>query len=113
MKKCYLVFALLSLIAYAQACYSEFNYRTSAGTMHYISNYSCNRVCHCVKNVNTHKVYPWHEGVTKLFSTTDCTGNYQTITGMVENAEWVNSVSFGPSGISQGPWGCPSDYPRA
>ncbi|KAI9307060.1 hypothetical protein BJ944DRAFT_247688 [Cunninghamella echinulata] len=112
MKGCTLLLLVLSLIAYAQACYYEFNYRTKSGQMHYIANYSCKRVCHCLKNVNTHKVYPGTSaGVFKLFSTTDCTGNYQTMTKMVDNAEWVKSVSFGPSGSSEGPWGCPSDYP--
>ncbi|KAI9307063.1 hypothetical protein BJ944DRAFT_238194 [Cunninghamella echinulata] len=94
------------------SCYYEVNYRTSAGKMYYIPNYSCERVCHCLKNVNTHKIYPaTTAGVFRLFSTTDCTGNYQTMTAMVDNAEWVNSVSFGPSGTSVGPWGCPSTYP--
>ncbi|KAF9912379.1 hypothetical protein EC991_011071 [Linnemannia zychae] len=43
----------------------------------------------------------------KLFSTTDCTGNYATVKDDVYNAQWVNSISYGKSGIpSEGPNGC-------
>ncbi|CAO3648582.1 unnamed protein product [Cunninghamella echinulata] len=92
MKNCALFLFFFSLVAYVQACYYEVNYVTSAGRTHYIANYSCSRYCVCVKNVNTHDIYPGVAGVTRLFSSTDCTGNYQTISSMITNGEWVYQI---------------------
>ncbi|KAF9318242.1 hypothetical protein BG003_011636 [Podila horticola] len=69
--------------------------------------------------VNTHFCAYWlirgdSGGDIKLFSTSDCTGNYQTLGSNSEakNTQWVNSFSYGKSGIpSRGPDGyCPDYY---
>lgn len=102
------VFASLSVVF---GCYSELNYREKSGLMHYIANYGCDRLCVCVKNVNTHTIYKSNSQSTKAFSSTDCTGNYDEIEDEITNGEWVNSISFGPKGTSKGPYGCPNSFP--
>jgi hypothetical protein len=102
------VFASLSLVF---GCYSELNYREKSGRMHYIANYGCDRLCSCVKNVNTHNIYKSNSVSTKAFSSSDCTGNYDEIEDEITNGEWVNSISFGPKGTSVGPFSCPSSFP--
>lgn len=67
-------------------------------------------VFHCVQNVSTHTMDGITSGLVNVFRSKDCTGVYQTIKGLVETMEWMNSVSFGPSGSSRGPNGCPSSY---
>ncbi|KAF8951391.1 hypothetical protein BGZ46_003997 [Entomortierella lignicola] len=73
-----------------------------------------NRACWCVKNTQTGSITGVNGGNIKLFSTSDCTGNYQTIGSNSEasNTQWVNSFSFGASGVSSsGPDGyCPNWY---
>ncbi|KAG0093911.1 hypothetical protein BGZ93_008781 [Podila epicladia] len=60
------------------------------------------RTCFCTKNVQTGWIKGNNGGDIKLFSSNDCTGNFQTLgtNERVNNAQWVNSVSFGKSGIS-------------
>ncbi|KFH69033.1 hypothetical protein MVEG_05835 [Podila verticillata NRRL 6337] len=70
------------------------------------------RTCFCVKNTQTLSVFVSGNGNVKLFSTTDCTGNYATVGNgkTQDNTQWVNSISVGKAGISSsGPNGCP-DY---
>ncbi|KAF9178346.1 hypothetical protein BGZ51_004753 [Haplosporangium sp. Z 767] len=67
------------------------------------------RVCICLKTSQTAKLKNTNGGDMKLFSTTDCTGNYvQLAKGKTQNnAQWVNSASVGQSGIpSAGPFNC-------
>jgi hypothetical protein len=61
------------------------------------------RQCWCTKDVKTAEIQNsgGSGGLVRLFSTDDCT---------VSNAEWVNSVSLGPSGSSIGPGSCPSSF---
>ncbi|KAF9213581.1 hypothetical protein CPC16_006158 [Podila verticillata] len=62
--------------------------------------YTGERWCYCLSKTQTSKIDGRSAGDVKLFSTTDCTGNYATGTGKVtSNAQWVNSVSFGKGGI--------------
>ncbi|KAG0031334.1 hypothetical protein BGZ82_007037 [Podila clonocystis] len=64
------------------------------------------RTCFCTKNVQTGWIKGNNGGNIRLFSSTDCTGNYATLgsNSRVNNAQWVNSVSWGKSGIpSNGP----------
>ncbi|KAG0323696.1 hypothetical protein BGZ99_002573 [Dissophora globulifera] len=72
------------------------------------------RGCFCVKNTQTGSITGVGGGNIKLFSTTDCTGNYQTIgsDSHITNTQWVNSLSFGASGVSSNdPQGyCPNWY---
>ncbi|KAF9114345.1 hypothetical protein BGX30_006627, partial [Mortierella sp. GBA39] len=63
------------------------------------------RWCYCLSKTQTAIIYDNGGGSTKLFSTSDCTGNYAMGTGETTyNAQWVNSVSFGPEGIPS-TWG--------
>ncbi|CAO3648590.1 unnamed protein product [Cunninghamella echinulata] len=112
MKNC-IILLTLCFAAYAQACLNSFRYKTKAGVEHVEMTDSCKRTCSCVKNVNTHIIGANELGVTRVFRSADCSGAYQTIKPgtKVKNMEWVNSVSFGPSGASIGPKGCPSSYP--
>ncbi|KAG0037267.1 hypothetical protein BGZ82_002867 [Podila clonocystis] len=58
------------------------------------------RVCFCLKNTQTNKIKNEDNGDVKLFSTSDCNGNFvQLGKGKTQsNSQWVNSVSFGDSG---------------
>ncbi|KAG0238979.1 Peptidyl-prolyl isomerase cwc27 [Actinomortierella wolfii] len=71
------------------------------------------RTCLCVKNTQTGYLKGYNGGDIKLFSTTDCTGNFQKVgsNSEVKNIQWVNSISYGKPGIpSSGPSGCPNFY---
>ncbi|KAF9096609.1 hypothetical protein BGX29_008517 [Mortierella sp. GBA35] len=72
------------------------------------------RACWCVRNTQTGSIKGVNGGNIKLFSSSDCTGNYQTIesNGIAKNTQWVNSFSMGASGVpSDGPDGhCPNWY---
>ncbi|OAQ24798.1 hypothetical protein K457DRAFT_129505 [Linnemannia elongata AG-77] len=72
------------------------------------------RNCVCVKNVQTYRIYSDSFCNARAFSSSDCTGNFQTITSTdhpIGNAQWVNTISFGKAGISSsGPSGCPNWY---
>ncbi|KAF8952610.1 hypothetical protein CPC16_006908 [Podila verticillata] len=73
-----------------------------------------NRGCWCVKNTQTGSITGVNGGNIKLFSTSDCTGNYQTLgsNSKASNTQWVNSFSMGASGVSSSdPQGyCPNWY---
>ncbi|KAF9904173.1 hypothetical protein EC991_002967 [Linnemannia zychae] len=59
------------------------------------------RTCFCLVNTQTASIKGQDGGDIKLFSSNNCKGNYQTL-GSNEgayNAQWVNSVSWGKSGI--------------
>ncbi|KAG0217303.1 hypothetical protein BGX33_010949 [Mortierella sp. NVP41] len=76
-------------------------------------NTQCHRACYCLKNTQTAKIYNRDGGDVKLFSTTDCTGNFSKLSeGKTQsNAQWVNSMSFGASGIpSRDPASCPNYF---
>ncbi|KAG0029480.1 hypothetical protein BGZ82_007943 [Podila clonocystis] len=64
------------------------------------------RLCFCISQTQTARIDGRFSGAdVKLFSTNDCTGNWANGSGKItSNAQWVNSVSFGNSGISSG-WG--------
>lgn len=67
------------------------------------------RVCICLETSQTAKLTNTNGGDMKLFSTSDCTGNFvQLAKGKTQsNAQWVNSASVGQSGISSaGPFNC-------
>ncbi|KAG0012819.1 hypothetical protein BGZ81_001358, partial [Podila clonocystis] len=58
------------------------------------------RVCYRLSQTLTPTINGDIAGDVKLFSTSDCTGNYANGSGKTtNNAQWVNSVSFGKSGI--------------
>ncbi|KAG9319175.1 hypothetical protein KVV02_007295 [Mortierella alpina] len=72
-----------------------------------------NHWCICLKNTQTDKIYNRNAKDVKLFSSTDCTGNYSPLViGKTQNnAQWVNSASIGKSGIpSVPPKSCPNYF---
>ncbi|KAG0016520.1 hypothetical protein BGZ82_001029 [Podila clonocystis] len=74
---------------------------------------TASRVCYCLSNTQTATIAGFPGGDIKLFASSNCKGSYQSIgsESKVNNAQWVNSVSFGRSGISSsGPSGCPNYY---
>ncbi|KAJ2958884.1 hypothetical protein NQZ79_g5585 [Umbelopsis isabellina] len=75
--------------------------------------YDSTRTCFCVKNIRTDQIASTNGGTLKLFSSSDCTGNYESVPlhQEISNAEWVNSFSLGPAGSSMGPSGCPKTMP--
>ncbi|GJJ76050.1 hypothetical protein EMPS_08409 [Entomortierella parvispora] len=70
------------------------------------------RPCICLASTQTATIKGINGGNIKVFSSVDCTGNYQTIgsNSAISNAQWVNSISFGASGSSSGPGSCPNWY---
>ncbi|KAF9162073.1 hypothetical protein DFQ27_004231 [Actinomortierella ambigua] len=76
--------------------------------------YDAGRACWCVKNTQTGTIQGVNGGTIRLFSTTDCTGKYNTIpsNGRLSGTQWVNSFSMGASGASSdSPNGyCPNWY---
>ncbi|KAG0372656.1 hypothetical protein BGX24_012755 [Mortierella sp. AD032] len=62
------------------------------------------RYCYCVRDTQTGSVEGVNGGVIRLFSTSDCTGNFQTIGSneKIYNTQWVNSFSYGAGGIASG-----------
>ncbi|KAF9081822.1 hypothetical protein BGX29_000748 [Mortierella sp. GBA35] len=67
------------------------------------------RYCVCLKNTQTARIMNYSGSDVKVFSSTDCTGNYAAVKDDIYNAQWVNSMSYGRSGISsEGPDTCPN-----
>ncbi|KAG0054092.1 hypothetical protein BGZ83_011976 [Gryganskiella cystojenkinii] len=62
------------------------------------------RYCFCLKQTQTARIDGTYGGDVKLFSSSDCTGNYANGQTITNNAQWVNSISLGASGISS-TWG--------
>ncbi|KAF9923952.1 hypothetical protein FBU30_006001, partial [Linnemannia zychae] len=58
------------------------------------------RYCYCLTKTQTARLYAKGEYNVKLFSTSNCSGNYADGSNKItENAQWVNSISFGAAGI--------------
>jgi len=105
-----LVSALCAQIALAS--YSV-ELKNNAGKTVYIFSNDNQRTCYCLTNTQTASIRDANGGDIKVFSTSDCTGNYGTPSnGIVNNAQWVNSISFGKGGIpsQNSPWGCANFY---
>lgn len=63
------------------------------------------RYCYCLSKTQTSFIDGTKGGDVKLFSKSDCTGNYVDGSGTITyNAQWINSISFGESGIPS-TWG--------
>ncbi|KAG0346344.1 hypothetical protein BG005_000802 [Podila minutissima] len=89
----------------------ELHHSTDANKWVSLFTQAGTRICFCTKNVQTGWIKGNNGGDIKLFSNNDCTGNFQILgpNKRVDNAQWVNSVSFGKSGIpSNGPSKDPS-----
>ncbi|KAG0339747.1 hypothetical protein BG000_001423 [Podila horticola] len=67
------------------------------------------RDCICVNNTQIGSITGVNGGNIKLFSTSDCTGKYKYLgsNNRTSNTQWVNSFSFGASGV---PTPGPGDY---
>ncbi|KAK3848459.1 MAG: hypothetical protein J3R72DRAFT_429074 [Linnemannia gamsii] len=63
------------------------------------------RYCLCISGTQTAQIDGRSGGQVRLFSKSDCTGNFADGGGVTKNAQWVNSVSFGKSGIPSQDWG--------
>jgi hypothetical protein len=106
--KSYILILLATAVYNVHACYTEMDYVGAGGALKSLYTYGCGRVCRCLKNVHTASIYPPTNGVGRAFSTDDCTGAYSTVTSTLNNAEWVNSVSYGGSGSSVWDGTCPT-----
>ncbi|KAF9105259.1 hypothetical protein BGX27_009709 [Mortierella sp. AM989] len=107
-----LLLALCATGALAQGQY-HVDVTNSASRTITFYEYAGYRACYCLKNTQTAKIYNRDGGDVKLFSTNDCTGSYSNLgTGKTQsNAEWVNSMSLGKSGIpSRDPSSCPNYF---
>ncbi|KAG0046280.1 hypothetical protein BGZ83_008538 [Gryganskiella cystojenkinii] len=106
--------AVLASVSYAAATYTILVQNNGLVKGQYLFEYGVNtRICWCLKNTQTAAITGINGGNIKVFSTSDCTGNFATISpnGVLNNAQWVNSVSFGASGVSStGPDSCPNYY---
>ncbi|KAF9155642.1 hypothetical protein BG015_009087 [Linnemannia schmuckeri] len=99
MHKSLALLALLAASALAQGDYHMDVYNNANQRLRFY-DYKGHRSCFCVKNVQTAKIRNVDVGDAKLFSTKDCTGNFSKLSkgDTRENAQWVNSFSFGDSG---------------
>ncbi|KAF9178345.1 hypothetical protein BGZ50_007813 [Haplosporangium sp. Z 11] len=100
MHKSLVLMALLATSALAQGNYHMDIYNNQDKRQRFY-DYKGHRSCFCLKNTQTAKIKNVDVGDAKLFSTTDCTGNFVKLgKGNTQlNAQWVNSFSFGDSGI--------------
>ncbi|KAF9574682.1 hypothetical protein EC968_005913 [Mortierella alpina] len=64
-----------------------------------VPNHPSVRRCYCLSKTQTNKIDGRYGGDVKLFSTSNCSGNYASGNRVTSNAQWVNSVSAGASGI--------------
>ncbi|KAG2185869.1 hypothetical protein INT43_002307 [Umbelopsis isabellina] len=99
---------LLGLTTSISATSYEIYIQNKAGDSLYLDG--TGRKCQCLSNTQTDHIANSYGGIVRVFASTDCTGAYDTIKSQasIYNAEWVNSVSFGSSGSSSGPYGCPN-----
>ncbi|KAF9934523.1 hypothetical protein FBU30_001664 [Linnemannia zychae] len=98
---------LLSALAFAEAVFAYSvaigNNDNSLGAI--LVAEEGQRTCFCVSASQTAYIDGRNGGDVKLFSKSDCTGNYSNGSrGYTYNAQWVNSISVGPSGIPS-TWG--------
>ncbi|KAG9063434.1 hypothetical protein KI688_004317 [Linnemannia hyalina] len=116
MVKLLILFALCAAVAVANpVVYTRADIINNSGKTHQLLVDKDNRSCLCLKNTQTAKIINRDGADMKLFSTSDCTGNYSQLgKGKTQNnAQWINSVSMGRSGVpSIGPYGCPNYFNR-
>ncbi|KAG2181367.1 hypothetical protein INT43_008950 [Umbelopsis isabellina] len=98
----------LGLAASITATSYEIFIQNKAGDILYLDD--TGRQCQCLSKTQTQLIANSYGGIVRVFASTDCTGAYDNIGSgdSISNAEWVNSVSFGASGSSSGPYGCPN-----
>ncbi|KAG0045720.1 hypothetical protein BGZ83_009031 [Gryganskiella cystojenkinii] len=109
-------FTLLSAFACASVAFADYGVKISnnsgAKSLKFTTPNNI-RPCICLASTQTATIQGVNGGDIKVFQKADCTGNYQIISpnGNIKNAQWVNSISFGPSGSSRDPGTCPDWYP--
>ncbi|KAF9334476.1 hypothetical protein BG006_002081 [Podila minutissima] len=108
-----LLVALSAQMAHAQTYTVRLTNNSGYGVL--LTAGADDRPCYCVKNTQTNTIESsFGDGVTKVFSRSDCTGSYSTIApdNKIYNAQWVNSISFGNPNVASWPTGdgCPNYY---
>ncbi|KAK3814563.1 MAG: hypothetical protein JOS17DRAFT_760787 [Linnemannia elongata] len=105
---------LLSAVACASIVYAEYQVQICDNTCNRKHTFKTTNIrpCICLASTQTGTIGGINGGDIKVFASTDCTGNYQQLKPNqgISNAQWVNSVSFGPSGSSLSPGTCPDWY---
>ncbi|KAK5807785.1 hypothetical protein F5H01DRAFT_352585 [Linnemannia elongata] len=106
---------LLSAAACASIALADYAVQicdTDCNRVHTFRTPSNIRPCICLASTQTGTIGDINGGDIKVFQSIDCTGNYQVIKPgkAISNAQWVNSMSFGPSGSSRSPGTCPDWY---
>ncbi|KAG0025371.1 hypothetical protein BGZ81_007208 [Podila clonocystis] len=112
-KTLFLILAVCSTVVLGVESNYFLHLKNSAGKEQTLVARWGTRQCVCLKNTQTASIRGQSGGVIKLFSTNDCTGNYQTLGSdkTANNAQWVNSASWGKGGISSSnPNGCPNFF---
>ncbi|KAG0046671.1 hypothetical protein BGZ83_008124 [Gryganskiella cystojenkinii] len=107
-KSIFFLSAIFAVAGSASAYGYELVVKNNAGVGKTFSLVPGDRYCYCLRNTQTNTITGKNGGDIKLFSKSDCTGNFATLgsNSQQNNAQWVNSVSFGESGIPSGS----SDY---
>ncbi|KAF9934525.1 hypothetical protein FBU30_001666 [Linnemannia zychae] len=99
---------LFSALAFAEAAFAAFAvtvYNNDGSYGAILDAQDGQRICYCVSATQTAKIIGTSGGDVKLFSKSDCSGNYANGSGITTyNAQWVNSISVGESGIPS-TWG--------
>ncbi|KAG0089641.1 hypothetical protein BGZ93_000014 [Podila epicladia] len=106
---------LLSAAACASVAYAQYAVQicnNGCQKTHTFKTTSSIRPCICLASTQTATIGGINGGDIKVFRSTDCTGSYQKIgpNEGINNAQWVNSMSFGPSGSSREPGPCGNWY---
>ncbi|KAF9150315.1 hypothetical protein BG015_007886 [Linnemannia schmuckeri] len=106
---------LLSVVACASVVLAQYQVKICDNTCRrkYKFNTPNNlRACICLRSTQTGTIEGNNGGLIRIFSSNDCTGDFKEISpnGIRHNAQWVNSMSFGPPGSSRSPGTCPAYY---
>ncbi|KAK3841518.1 MAG: hypothetical protein J3R72DRAFT_475467 [Linnemannia gamsii] len=93
-----LLVALCASVVFADSHVVYLENNSGGRTSIEVPYYGGERWCYCLSQTQTNKIDGRSANDVKLFSSSDCTGNYASGTAKITyNAQWVNSVSFGAS----------------
>ncbi|KAF9969738.1 hypothetical protein BGZ73_007763 [Actinomortierella ambigua] len=109
------VLLALSAIACASVVYADYAVQilnNDGSKKHTFKTPNNIRPCICLASTQTNTIGGMNGGNIKLFWSNDCTGRYNVLgsNSGITGAQWVNSMSFGPSGSSLSPGTCPNWY---
>jgi len=86
----------------------------NAGLGYYLDHGSNDfRQCYCLSNTLTVNIKGFGGGLIQAYGSKDCKGGFQVVgpNDQLDNAQWVNSVTFGPGGVKiLKPGNCPKYY---